>query len=133
MIKIVINGDTLFDSRLFDQSKGLDSGGIDDETYSAYDKPWRPETNIQRIYRPSKNNETAMAEDMDRIITTNRFVPEKGFAGAGEQTGARSGPVQFEKQQPNEDIFGLDDLLGDSSSRKRSGRDDDYSSKRSRH
>jgi SNW domain-containing protein 1 len=127
------NGETLFDSRLFDQSKGLDSGGIDDETYSAYDKPWRPETNIQRIYRPSKNNQTAMAEDMDRIITTNRFVPEKGFAGAGEQTGARSGPVQFEKQQPNEDIFGLDDLLGDSSSRKRSGRDDDYSSKRSRH
>ena len=48
------NGDTLFDARLFDQSKGLDSGGIDDETYSAYDKPWRPENNIQKIYRPSK-------------------------------------------------------------------------------
>uniref|UniRef100_A0AC34FPY1 SKI-interacting protein SKIP SNW domain-containing protein n=2 Tax=Panagrolaimus sp. ES5 TaxID=591445 RepID=A0AC34FPY1_9BILA len=127
------NGETLFDARLFDQSKGLDSGGIDDETYSAYDKPWRPETNIQRIYRPTKNNESSMAEDMDRIITTNRFVPEKGFAGAGEQSGARSGPVQFEKQQPNEDLFGLDDLIGDSSSRKRSGRDDDYSNKRSRH
>lgn len=71
-----------------------------------------------------------MAEDMDRIISTNRFVPEKGFAGAEANT--RSGPVQFEKQQPNEDLFGLNDLLGDSSSRKRSGRDDDYSSKRSR-
>lgn len=35
--------------------QGLDSGGIDDETYSAYDKPWRAQDNIQQhIYRPSK-------------------------------------------------------------------------------
>uniref|UniRef100_A0A914Q379 SKI-interacting protein SKIP SNW domain-containing protein n=1 Tax=Panagrolaimus davidi TaxID=227884 RepID=A0A914Q379_9BILA len=120
------NGETLFHSRLFYQSRGLDSSGIDDETYSAYVKPWRPETNIQRTYRPSKNNETAMAEDIDRIITANKFVPEKGFAGAGEQIDARSGPVQFEKRQQNEDIYGLDDLLGDSSSLQRSGKDDDY-------
>lgn len=72
-----------------------------------------------------------MQEDMDRIITTNRFVPEKGFAGAADNV--RSGPVQFEKQAANEDLFGLNDLLGDSSSRKRSGRDDDFANKRSRH
>lgn len=35
--------------------QGLDSGGIDDETYNAYDKPWRAQDNIQQhIYRPSK-------------------------------------------------------------------------------
>lgn len=46
-------GETQFDQRLFDQNKGLDSGGIDDETYQAYDKPWRPQDNIQQhIYRP---------------------------------------------------------------------------------
>jgi hypothetical protein len=35
--------------------QGLDSGGIDDETYAAYDKPWRPNDTIQKsIYRPTK-------------------------------------------------------------------------------
>ena len=35
--------------------QGLDSGGIDDETYSAYDKLWRAQDNIQQhIYRPSE-------------------------------------------------------------------------------
>ena len=124
--------DNLFDSRLFDRSQGLDSGGIDDETYSAYDQPWRAESNIQHIYRPTKSKDANIAEDLDRIATTNRFVSEKGFAGAAENTRS-GGPVQFEKQLPGEDIFGLDDLLTSDSSRKRGGRDDDYSSKRSRH
>ena len=36
--------------------KGLDSGGIDDETYTAYDKPWRPQDSVQQhIYRPRKH------------------------------------------------------------------------------
>lgn len=48
------SGETQFDQRLFDQSKGLDSGGINDESYAVYDKPWRPQDNVQQhIYRPS--------------------------------------------------------------------------------
>lgn len=125
------NGDTLYDSRLFNQTGGLDSGGIDDETYSAYDQPWRAEGNVHHIYRPTKSKDSALQEDMDRIISTNRFVSEKGFSGAGE--GTRSGgPVQFEKQLPGEDIFGLEDLLSSDSGKKRRRDDDDYSSKRSR-
>uniref|UniRef100_A0AC34R7V0 SKI-interacting protein SKIP SNW domain-containing protein n=1 Tax=Panagrolaimus sp. JU765 TaxID=591449 RepID=A0AC34R7V0_9BILA len=128
------NGDNLFDSRLFDQTKGLDSGGIDDETYNVYDQPWRSESNISQIYRPTKSKDNTLNEDMDRIITTNRFVSEKGFSGAdaGTRTG---GPVQFEKA--GEDIFGLDDLLtgneSSSSKRKHGGNDDYRSSKHSRH
>ncbi|TKR80939.1 hypothetical protein L596_014908 [Steinernema carpocapsae] len=46
-------GETQFDQRLFNQSKGLDSGGIDDER-SIYDQPWRAQDNIQQhIYRPN--------------------------------------------------------------------------------
>jgi SNW domain-containing protein 1 len=100
--------------------KGLDSGGIDDETYGVYDKPWRPQDGVQQhIYRPRKtkkwgNNEETFhrykifnfigkdidssiyGEDLDRIISTNRFVPDKGFTGAdgGRQEGTRAGPVQ---------------------------------------
>uniref|UniRef100_A0A1I8BA78 SKIP_SNW domain-containing protein n=1 Tax=Meloidogyne hapla TaxID=6305 RepID=A0A1I8BA78_MELHA len=105
---------TQFDSRLFNQTGGLDSGGIDDETYTAYDKPWRPQDNVQQhIYRPRKDVDSGIyGADLDRIINTSRFVPDKGFAGTdGEGTsGARgSGPVQFEREE--EDIFGLGELL----------------------
>ncbi|VDN90980.1 unnamed protein product [Brugia pahangi] len=99
--------ETQFDQRLFDQSKGLDSGGIDDETYSAYDKPWRAQDNIQQhIYRPSKNlDKDLYGDDLDRIISTNRFVPDKGFSGAEPGAARNAGPVEFEKEE--EDIFGL--------------------------
>ncbi|VDK51277.1 unnamed protein product [Anisakis simplex] len=78
------NTETQFDQRLFDQTKGLDSGGIDDETYSAYDKPWR------------KNlDKDVYGDDLDRIISTNRFVPDKGFSGTEGGTTRTGGPVQF--------------------------------------
>ncbi|KAI1707361.1 SKIP/SNW domain-containing protein [Ditylenchus destructor] len=117
------SGETQFDQRLFDQSKGLDSGGIDDETYAAYDKPWRPQDNVQQhIYRPSKNIDSNIyGDDLDRIINTNRFVADKGFSGVEGGTPApRSGPVQFEREQ-EEDIFGLSELLQTNTSKKDSG------------
>lgn len=47
------SSETQFDSRLFNQESGLDSGGIDDESYAVYSKAWRPQDNIQQsIYRP---------------------------------------------------------------------------------
>lgn len=47
------SSETQFDSRLFNQESGLDSGGIDDETYAVYSKAWRPQDNVQQaIYRP---------------------------------------------------------------------------------
>ncbi|KRX45925.1 SNW domain-containing protein 1 [Trichinella patagoniensis] len=91
---------------------GLDAGGgLDDETYSAYDKPWRAaETTAQSIYRPSKNLDSEIyGTDLDRIISTNRFVPDKGFSGADDAS-KRSGPVQFERSE-EDDPFGLGQLL----------------------
>ncbi|VDO10418.1 unnamed protein product [Brugia timori] len=98
----------------------MDSGGIDDETYSAYDKPWRAQDNIQQhIYRPSKNlDKDLYGDDLDRIISTNRFVPDKGFGGAEPGAARNAGPVEFEKEE--EDIFGLGQLL---QSAKESGKE----------
>lgn len=46
------SNETRFDERLYNQSKGLDSGGIDDETYAVYDQPWRSDAVVnQHIYR----------------------------------------------------------------------------------
>ncbi|VDM44116.1 unnamed protein product, partial [Toxocara canis] len=115
------NTDTQFDQRLFDQTKGLDSGGIDDETYNAYDKPWRAHDNIQQhIYRPSKNlDKDLYGDDLDRIINTNRFVPDKGFSGTEGGATRTAGPVQFEKDE--EDIFGLGQLLQSAKEVKKRG------------
>jgi SNW domain-containing protein 1 len=47
-------------------------------------------------------------DDLDKLIKTNRFVPDKDFSGT-DRTATRSGPVQFEKE--DEDPFGLDQFL----------------------
>ncbi|VDD95821.1 unnamed protein product, partial [Enterobius vermicularis] len=130
-------GETQFDQRLFDQSKvrGLDSGGIDDETYSVYDKPWRAQDNIQQhIYRPSKNlDKDLYGDDLEKIINANKFVPEKSFSGADASAARSGGPVQFEKDE--DDIFGLGQLLQSAKEVKKRGHEggnDDSSSKKRR-
>jgi SNW domain-containing protein 1 len=97
--------------------QGIDAGGgFDDETYAAYDQPWRKQDLMTKnIYRPSKNLDNDIyGSDFDKVINTNRcvimlmfhaktylhcrFVPDKGFAGADPAaSGKRDGPVQFEK------------------------------------
>lgn len=135
------NGETLFDQRLFNTTKGMDSGYGDDEAYNVYDKPWRDSNTMgAHIYRPSKQADSDnYGGDLDTIVNTKRFVPDKQFSGAGSrETGAaqRNGPVEFEKE---EDPFGLDKFLnmakkapkradeknerGSHSDRKRSRRD----------
>lgn len=105
------NGEIQFDQRLFNTTKGMDSGYGDDEAYNVYDKPWRQEGTLgAHLYRPSKQvDQEAYGGDLDRIVNTNRFVPDKDFSGTDRtaQT-SRSGPVQFEKE---EDPFGLDQFL----------------------
>lgn len=104
-------GETMFDQRLFNTTKGMDSGYGDDEAYNVYDKPWREAGSLgTHLYRPSKaiDNE-AYGADLDKIVNTNRFVPDKEFSGTDRAAqSARSGPVQFEKE---EDPFGLDQFL----------------------
>lgn len=58
--------------------QGLDSGGgLDDETFAVYDKPWRTTEGVtQHLYRPGKNLDgDVYGEDLDKIIKTNRSLP----------------------------------------------------------
>ncbi|KAJ8888664.1 hypothetical protein PR048_008156 [Dryococelus australis] len=109
--KNISNGEVQFDQRLFNTTKGMDSGYADDEAYNVYDKPWREAGTLgAHIYRPSKNvDKDVYGDDLDKLIKTNRFVPDKEFSGTDRTTAARSGPVQFEKDE--EDPFGLDQFL----------------------
>ena len=122
------SGEGLFDSRLFNQSRGLSSGYGDDEAYNVYSEPWRKESTMaSNIYRPGKNIDKEAyggQEDLDELRKTNRFVPDKDFSGTDRTAGAgRSGPVQFEKDE--DDPFGLDQFLDTAkrASNKRSGDD----------
>ena len=56
--------------------QGLDSGGIDDETFAVYDKPWRQTDGLgSKIYRPTKNADNDIyGGDLDKVINTNRLV-----------------------------------------------------------
>ncbi|CAH0556648.1 unnamed protein product [Brassicogethes aeneus] len=104
------SSETQFDQRLFGQAQGLGHGYGDDEAYNVYDKPWREGGSMaNHLYRPSKNvdKEVYGGEDLEKIVKTNRFVPDKEFSGT-DRSAARSGPVQFEKE---EDPFGLDQFL----------------------
>merc|ERR1719151_316496 len=78
-------GESMFDARLFNQSKGMDTGFGDDETCGVYDKPWRKEGDTaSNIYRPSKNIDSEMyggKEDLEALRSNKRFVADKGFQG----------------------------------------------------
>ncbi|XP_039761606.1 puff-specific protein Bx42 isoform X2 [Pararge aegeria] len=135
--KTAQGGEGMFDQRLFNNSRGMDSGYADDEAYNVYDKPWRNQDTVgAHIYRPTRNaDKDNYGGDLDTIANTKRFVADKGFAGTSS-TNTRSGPVNFEKDAPREepsrntqpeadfDPFGLDRFLSeakraDKSSRKR--------------
>ncbi|XP_063995567.1 puff-specific protein Bx42 [Diachasmimorpha longicaudata] len=108
--KSVSTGDAQFDQRLFNTSKGMDSGYGHDDEYNIYDKPWRDSNSLgSHIYRPGKNiDKDNYGDDLEKLVKTNRFVPDKEFSGT-DRSATRSGPVQFEKDE--EDPFGLDQFL----------------------
>ena len=94
------------DSRLYNQSAGMDSGfGAEDE-YNTYSKPLfdRQGVSSASIYRPTRGETEHNAdESYDKLVkgATSKFQPAKGFAGAEGgadiRAGPRSAPVQFEK------------------------------------
>lgn len=97
------------DSRLYNQSAGMDSGfGADDE-YNTYSKPLfgrQAGVTSASIYRPTRGETEHNAdESYDHLVrgATSKFQPAKGFAGAeggaDVQAGPRSAPVQFEKSK----------------------------------
>ncbi|GLV43750.1 Bx42 [Carabus blaptoides fortunei] len=125
--KTIGNGETQFDQRLFGQAQGLGQGYNDDEGYNVYDKPWREGGSMaNHLYRPSRNvDKDVYGEDLEKLVKTDRFVPDKEFSGTDRSGPGRSGPVQFEKE---EDPFGLDQFLSQAkraSKRKEPERRDD--------
>jgi SNW domain-containing protein 1 len=130
----------MYDSRLFNQSSGFDSGFNED---NHYDKPlFAAQDAISSIYRPragaDDNDEADGDREMSKIQKTSRFGEALGrgtFKGV-EEAEAREGPVQFEKDIA--DPFNVDKFLSQveqSSSSKRGyglGDGDSRQSKRTR-
>ncbi|KAI9898497.1 hypothetical protein N3K66_006857 [Trichothecium roseum] len=108
--------ETMYDSRLFNQSSGFDSGINED---NPYDKPlFAAQDAIGSIYRPRANMDDDDAEAGDRelqkIQKSSRFGEALGkgtFKGAAEVE-AREGPVQFEKESAA-DPFNVDKFLSE--------------------
>jgi SNW domain-containing protein 1 len=117
--------ETMYDSRLFNQSSGFD-GGINED--NPYDKPlFAAQDAISSIYRPRQNmedyeDEAAGDREMAKIQKQSRFGEALGkgtFKGSADAE-AREGPVQFERDGGN-DPFNVDKFLEqvDQSSSKR--------------
>ena len=121
-------GEALFDSRLFNQSAGMDSGfGADDE-YGVYSKPLFERGQASNIYRPKRDDADVYGDvdtQMAKLTDTSRFQPDKGFQGTegAPRSMNRSAPVQFERATaaaPGKDDD--DEDRGDSNKRARRDR-----------
>jgi len=110
--------ETMYDSRLFNQTSGFDSGFNEDQHY---DKPlFAAQDAISSIYRPKAQQDDDVDEEgaadatMGKIQKANRFEvlgkAKDGFKGAADAD-EREGPVQFEKDK--DDPFGIDNLIGE--------------------
>ncbi|MCJ1246852.1 mRNA splicing protein [Trapelia coarctata] len=115
------SSESMWDSRLFNQTSGFDTGFNEDQ---AYDKPlFAAQDAINSIYRPRANVEDEAGDgeaELEGVAKRNRFEVlgkvAKGFRGA-EDAEAREGPVQFEKDttaQPDADPFNIDEMIRES-------------------
>ncbi|KAL5771157.1 hypothetical protein ACOSP7_015311 [Xanthoceras sorbifolium] len=109
-------GEVMYDQRLFNQEKGMDSGFATDDQYNVYDKGlFTAQPTLSTLYRPKKDADSEMYgnadEQLEKIMKTDRFKPDKGFAGSSERSGPRDRPVEFEKEAEEADPFGLDQFL----------------------
>lgn len=111
LAKPTASADTMFDSRLFNQSSAFSNSFNED---NPYDKPlFAAQDAVKGIYRPTvqqEDDEEAADNEMERIKRSGRFEvlgrAQKGFQGA-ELAGEREGPVQFEKDV-EKDPFGVE-------------------------
>uniref|UniRef100_A0A2P2IZT0 Uncharacterized protein MANES_03G025400 n=1 Tax=Rhizophora mucronata TaxID=61149 RepID=A0A2P2IZT0_RHIMU len=109
-------GEVMYDQRLFNQDKGMDSGFATDDQYNIYDKGlFTAQNTLSTIYRPKKDTDAdtygGADEQLEKIMKTDRFKPDKAFAGTSEKAGPRDRPVEFEKVAEEADPFGLDRFL----------------------
>ncbi|CAF9923076.1 MAG: mRNA splicing protein [Alectoria fallacina] len=114
------SSESMWDSRLFNQTSGFDTEFNEDQTY---DKPlFAAQDAISSIYRPRANvddddNDETGGKEYDKIAKSNRFevlgTAKEGFKGAADAE-VRDGPVQFEKDVSNTaDPFHIDEMIRD--------------------
>ncbi|KAM7274633.1 hypothetical protein ACFE04_016499 [Oxalis oulophora] len=117
-------GEVMYDQRLFNQDKGMDSGFANDDQYNVYDKGlFNAQPTMSTLYQPKKDADAEMYggedEQLEKILKTDRFKPDKAFAGTSERAGPRDRPVEFEKDVEEADPFGLDQFLTEVKSGKK--------------
>ncbi|MED6184736.1 hypothetical protein PIB30_050409 [Stylosanthes scabra] len=115
--------EVMYDERLFNQEKGISSGFATDDQYNVYDKGlFTAQPTLSTLYRPKKDVDNEVYggadEQLEKIRKTDRFKPDRGFAGTSEKSGPRDRPVEFENQD-EADPFGLDQFLTDVKSGKK--------------
>ena len=97
--KPTVSGESLYDSRLFNQTSGFAAGFNEDQPY---DKPlFAAQEALSSIYRPTldRDDDGEQADEvLDRVkkSSSKRF---EGFAGTERNAEQREGPVQFERDR----------------------------------
>jgi SNW domain-containing protein 1 len=121
LAKPTASADSMYDSRLFNQSSGFAAGFNEDQPY---DKPlFAAQEALNSIYRPKHQEEDVEDADatMDRLQRSRRFDGFKDAAFAEE----REGPVQFEKDRSaakkDDDPFNIGEMISEVTSKKRYG------------
>ncbi|KAL4297032.1 hypothetical protein GQ457_12G022850 [Hibiscus cannabinus] len=109
-------GEVMYDQRLFNQEKGMDSGFATDDQYNIYDKGlFTAQPTLSTLYKPKKDMDSDMYggadEQLEKLMKTERFKPDKAFTGTSEKSGPRDKPLEFEKEVEEADPFGLDQFL----------------------
>ncbi|KAK9705922.1 hypothetical protein RND81_07G092300 [Saponaria officinalis] len=111
-------GEVMYDQRLFNQEKGMDSGFATDDQYNVYDKGlFTAQATLSTLYQPKKDVDSDVYggadEQLEKIKSTERFKPDRAFTGTSEKAAPRDRPVEFEQKAPAEeaDPFGLDQWL----------------------
>lgn len=117
-------GEVMYDQRLFNQDQGTGSGYGNDDQYHVYEKPlFNAQNTLSTLYKPTKGADSEMYggedEQLEKVLKTDRFKPDKGFSGAAVKGGPREKPVEFEKQAEEADPFGLDQFLTEVKSGKK--------------
>ncbi|XP_068634613.1 SNW/SKI-interacting protein A-like [Aristolochia californica] len=110
------SGEVMYDQRLFNQEKGMESGFAADDQYNIYDKGlFTAQSTLSSLYKPKRDADADMYggadEQLEKVLKTDRFKPDKNFTGVSEKSGPRDRPVEFEKQVEEPDPFGLDQFL----------------------
>ncbi|KAF2114458.1 SKIP/SNW domain-containing protein [Lophiotrema nucula] len=113
------SGESMYDSRLFNQSSGFDSGFNED---NHYDKPlFAAQDAISSIYRPNVQQDDGDdgGETYNNLTKNSKFEvlgrAKEGFKGA-EFAEEREGPVQFEKD--TDDPFNINQMIDEVKSAK---------------